>query len=67
VSKSDFIDWKRNPVTQQVFSMLQARVEQLKDEIVTQAQHGNITTQAYKAGAVDAYNDMLLTEFEESQ
>jgi hypothetical protein len=66
VSKSEFADWKRHPVTQQVFSQLAARVDQLKDEIVGYAVEGDTTALANKAGAVLAYSDVLNIEYEES-
>jgi hypothetical protein len=66
VTKSEFADWKRHPVTQQVFSQLAARIDQLKDEIIGYAVEGDTTALAYKAGAVLAYSDLLSIEYEES-
>lgn len=66
MTKADFIDWKRHPVTQQVFSQLDQRVNDLKEEIVGSALDGDPRTQAYRAGAIGAYNDMLKIDYEES-
>lgn len=63
---SDFYDWKRHPVTQEVFHQLQTRVDQLKDELVTQAVMGNTTVQAHKAGLIQAFEFLLNIDFEES-
>ena len=66
MTKADFIDWKRHPVTQQVFSQLVQRINDLTEEIVASAIDGDPRVQAFKAGAIGAYNDMLKIEFEES-
>lgn len=67
MTPADFYDWKRHPVTQQIYSHLNARIELLKDQLVHEARSGNTTEQAYKAGAVFAYGDMLNISFEETQ
>jgi hypothetical protein len=66
VTQSDFIDWKRHPVTQQVFSQLQSRIAGLKDELVGHALSGEGETAAAKAGAILALEDILSIDFEES-
>lgn len=64
MNRQDFLDWKRHPVTQQVMGQLQARIEELKDELVGQAQFGNAVLQSFKAGAINAYQDIVLIEYE---
>jgi hypothetical protein len=66
VTKSDFIDWKRHPATQQVFSHLQAKVAGLKDEILAAVVSQEFHLAAIKAGAVIATEDMLNTTYEET-
>jgi hypothetical protein len=66
VTKSDFIDWKRHPVTQQVFSQLQDRVNQLKEELMAQAATIPQTELAEKAGAAKAFQHILDIDYEES-
>ena len=66
MTASEFYDWKRHPVTQQIFSALQARVDFLKEEIVEQAATVSQTELAEKAGAVKAINDLLTITYEES-
>lgn len=66
MTASDFYDWKRHPVTQQVFSQLDARISGLKDEIVGEALAGDPRTLASKAGGILAYQDVLDIDFEES-
>lgn len=65
MNQSDFYDWKRHPVTQQVFSQLTARIAGLKDEIVGDALGSDPRTLASKAGAILAYQDVLDIDFDE--
>jgi hypothetical protein len=64
MNKSDFIDWKRHPVTQVVFSQLQSRIRDLQD-ILGQSAGQNSVQDARFSGAVQAYQDMLNIEFED--
>lgn len=67
-TKSDFQDWKRHPVTQAVFSELEARAKYLVEEVVEQTPFISQSELAEKTGAIKAIRDMLSTEFiEESQ
>ena len=65
MTKSDFIDWKRHPVTEQVFSQLRQRIEYLKDELVGYATSGDPRELAQKAGAIMAMDDVLNIQFED--
>jgi hypothetical protein len=65
VTQSDFSDWKRHPVTQQVFSQLSQRVADLIDEIVEQTATATTGEMAEKAGAIKAHRDFLNIEFDE--
>ena len=65
MTKSDFIDWKRHPVTEQVFSQLRQRIEYLKDELVGYAISGDPRELAQIAGAIKAMDDMLNIQFED--
>ena len=67
MSKNDFVDWKRHPVTQQVFSQLQGMITQLSEELVEQTVEGNQLRMVEKASAIKAYRDLLNIEFEEPQ
>jgi hypothetical protein len=66
MTKSDFIDWKRHPVTQQVFSQIAERVEQIKEELMGQAAHVPQLELAEKAGAAKAFKHILDIDYEES-
>lgn len=66
MTKQDFYDWKRHPVTQQVFSQLQDRVQQIKDELTAQAAHVPQLELAEKAGAAKAFQHILDIDYEES-
>lgn len=67
MTKSDLVDWKRHPVTMQVFSQLRERIEQLKTELVGDAIEGDPRMHAFRAGAIGAYNDILNVEFDGEQ
>jgi hypothetical protein len=63
VTKSDFIDWKRHPVTEELLGELRQRIEGLKDELVYAE---DARTIAIKQGAIMAYSDILDTKPEET-
>lgn len=63
MNKSDFLDWKRHPVTQVVFSQLQARVQDLQ-EILGQSAGENPMQDRMYVGALNAYKDILNMDFE---
>jgi hypothetical protein len=65
VTKSDFIDWKRHPVTQQVYSQLNSRIAYFTEQLVEQAAYLDPRILAEKSGAIRAYQDMLNIEFDE--
>lgn len=63
MKKADFYDWKRHPVTQVVFSQLGRRVQDLQEMLGDSA--GTNPAQDLKyVGAIQAYKDMLLMDFE---
>lgn len=64
MTREDFVDWKRHPVTQQVFSQLAERVRFFTDEIVEQTAYMSQSEMAEKAGAVKAIRDILNIEYE---
>lgn len=63
ITKAEFIDWKNSQVTKEVFIKLQERVEFLKDKLVAHAGQDSIDDAATR-GYINAYNDLLLTEYE---
>jgi hypothetical protein len=64
MTNSDFMDWKRHPVTQQVFSQLQERVAELVEALVQNAGIDPITD-SMNSGAIKAYRDLLTISYEE--
>jgi hypothetical protein len=64
MTKSDFMDWKRHPVTEQVLYQLEGRVTELVEALVQNAGINPITD-ATNSGAIRAYRDMLSISFEE--
>lgn len=65
MTKSDFIDWKRHPVTQQVFSQIQDRIEQIKEQLVMQAGYVDQKLLAERAGMAQAFQFLLNIEYDE--
>lgn len=59
MTKSEFIDWKRHPVTQQVFSQLEQRVGDLVEALIEDPRPD-------LAAAIKAYRDLLNIDFEET-
>ena len=64
MTKTDFIDWKRHTVTQEVFSQLEGRINQLTEELIAQTAYMSQSEMAEKAGAIKAFRDMIQIEFE---
>ena len=61
MTKSEFIDWKKHPVTKEVMSILTDRVAQLQYELGFSA--GILPSEdRFKCGAIGAYNDMIQIE-----
>jgi len=63
LNKQDFIDWKRHPVTQVIFSQLSERVRLLQESLGDTAGE-NPLSDRFSVGAIQAYKDMLLMDFE---
>lgn len=63
---ADFIDWKRHPITQEVFLAIQQRIEGLKEELSYGAGE-NPQTDLVKRGAIQALRDILEMEMESSK
>ena len=63
MNKSDFIDWKRHPVTQVVFNQLASRVKELQ-EILGDSAGRNPSQDVEFVGAIKAYKDILNIEYE---
>lgn len=62
MTKADFVEWRFDAVTQQVFSQIKERIEQLKDELAYSA--GNDpTSDARKSGAILAFKEILEVDF----
>jgi hypothetical protein len=64
MTKSDYLDWKRHPVTADVFYQLEGRVTDLVEALVQNAGIDPIAD-ATNSGAIRAYRDMLSISFEE--
>lgn len=58
-TKLDILEWKNHPVTKAVFDDLRQRIFGLKNEMVEQAVEEDARKLAFKAGAVNAYQDIL--------
>lgn len=66
MTSNDFHDWKRHPVTQEVFSQLQARVGELKDRMVGEAVYSDPRTLAHLAGITQGFQFLLNIDFEDA-
>lgn len=66
MTKSDFVDWKRHAVTQEVFSRLEGRIQELLDTLVANAGLAP-EVDARNAGGIQAYRDLLSIEWGEDE
>jgi hypothetical protein len=63
VNKADFIDWKRHPVTQVVFSQLNQRINDLRAMLGDSAGVNPVQDSQF-VGAIQAYKDIVNIEYE---
>ena len=67
MTKQDFIDWRTNPTTNEVFNLLRQYIEGLQAELGQSAGIDPLDDRR-KTGAIQAYKDILDIEYEgESQ
>lgn len=66
MNKSDFIDWKRHPVTQVVFSQLHQRISDIQEILSEQAGANPVQDREF-VGAIKAYRDMVNIEYDEQE
>lgn len=66
MNKADFIDWKRHPVTQVVFSQLTTRINELQEILGNSAGENPAQDRMY-VGAIQAYKDVVHMEFESNE
>jgi len=66
VNKADFIDWKRHPVTQIVFSQLTQRIQDVQEILSEHAGVNPVQDREY-VGAIKAYKDMINIEYEDQE
>jgi len=67
VSKNEFLEWKNNGVTQEVFKILEARIQILQEALGNGVAYGNNSASAYAdhVGRIQAYRDVLEIEYED--
>lgn len=63
MTKQDFADWKRHPVTKEVFSQLRLRIRDIQESLSGSAGIDSLQDRKY-VGAIEAYNDLLNIEYE---
>ena len=63
MNHKDFIDWKRHPVTQIIFSQLDSRIKDLQ-EVLGESAGINPREDVILVGAIKAYKDMINIEYE---
>ena len=63
MNKADFIDWKRHPVTQVVFSQLNQRINDLRAMLGDSAGVNPVQDSNF-VGAIQAYKDIVNIEYD---
>lgn len=63
LTAAEFADWKRHPVTQQVFSQIRQRIEYANEVLIGSAGIDQ-RSDAWHAGAISAFRDLLNIEYE---
>lgn len=66
MNKADFVDWKRHPVTQVIFSQLNQRINDLQAMLGDSAGVNPVQDSQF-VGAIKAYKDMVNIEYEDEE
>ena len=66
MTKNDFIDWKRHPVTQVMFAQLGKRIQEIYEILGEQAGLNPLRDREL-VGAVKAYQDIINIEPEDTE
>ena len=66
MTKEDFLDWKKHPVTKAVYDSIQTRIDDLKTELGWTAGI-DLRTDAVRSGSIQAFLHVLNIDFEETQ
>ena len=64
MTKEDFIDWKSNPVTKEIYRTLEQRVHEIQELLGDTAGLNSLQDREY-VGAIKAYRDVLDIQYEE--
>lgn len=64
MNSNDLYDWKRHPVTQAVFGLLQARIASMTSYLLHHAGDDSLKDKQF-CGAIMAHNDLLNIQFED--
>lgn len=65
VSKNEFLEWKSNSITQEVFRILESRIQVLQEALGNGVAYGNESAYADHVGRIQAYRDVLEIEYED--
>lgn len=66
MTKDEFVAWKNNPITQEVFKKIKQNIDLTKEDLASSAGE-NPLSDRFKVGAIGAYNDLLLIDFEDTK
>lgn len=64
ISKQEFLQWKENPVTEEVFNTIAQRIEDAKDVLSVSAGNDSLNDR-FLAGMIQAYREILDTSYED--
>lgn len=66
ISKAEFYDWKKHPVSQIVLAQVEDRIQELYEMLGESAGQNSIQDSQY-VGAIKAYKDILNIDYEEGE
>ena len=64
LTKEDFLEWKKNPITQAVFDSIQLKINEGAIELSYMAGENQLQDR-FKAGMIQAYRDVIDIQIEE--
>lgn len=59
MTKSDYLDWKHHPITEEIFEVFRRRHDELVEMLIEQSAYGEPRVLAEAAAAIKVYREIL--------
>lgn len=59
MTKSDYLDWKHHPITEEIFEVFRRRHDELIEMLISQSAYGHNEDARASAAAIKVYREIL--------